>query len=114
MPVTRAIRHVLTIPNWHPVRLNQLLGCHWARRGRLKRQDRNLVAVYARLGCIPQARGRRRVGLTLTMAPRQRCPDPDCFWKSLNDALVHAGLLVDDGPKWCELGRVRFQRGAAK
>jgi hypothetical protein len=44
------------------------------------------------------------------LGPRQRGADPDAYWKSLLDALVHAGLLVDDSPKWCELGPVRFER----
>jgi hypothetical protein len=50
----------------------------------------------------------------LTLAPRQRACDPDAFWKSTLDALVHAGLLVDDNRQGCELGEVRFDRGTAR
>jgi hypothetical protein len=40
--------------------------------------------------------------------------DPDGIWKSLCDALVAAGLLVDDSARWCELGSFTQTRGAAK
>jgi Holliday junction resolvase RusA-like endonuclease len=101
----------VTIPNWHPKRLNELIGCHWAAAGRKKKADRNLVWAYTRK--VPKAKLPRRVTLTLTMAPRQRRGDGDAYWKSLLDALVHCGLLVDDGPKWCELAPVRYVRGPA-
>jgi hypothetical protein len=52
--------HVLTIPDWRPVSLNWLLGCHWGTRSRLKRRDRDLVAAYALALGIPVAQGRRR------------------------------------------------------
>jgi hypothetical protein len=105
------MRHTLTIPDWQPHRLNQLLSCHWATRGRLKRQDREMIGTYALLAGIPKAKGKRRVSLLITLGPRQRGADPDAYWKSLLDALVHAGLLVHDSPKWCDLAPVRFQRG---
>jgi hypothetical protein len=106
--------HVLTIRNWHPARLNQWDGRHWSVRHRLKRADREMVGICARLAGIPPATVRRRVSLVLTMAPRQRRPDPDCWWKSTLDALTACGLLVDDSPKWCELGRVSYERGAGR
>lgn len=108
------LKYELTVLDWHPVTLNALLCAHWSVRGRLKRGDRDLVGIYAKMAGVPKARGRRRVSLVLTMAPRQRRPDPDAFWKSTLDSLVHAGLLVDDSPKWCELGTVEFSRGEAR
>jgi hypothetical protein len=107
------MRHVLDIPGWLPCRLNQLLG-HWHNRHRLKKADRETVGLYARLAGIPRARGKRRVSLVLTLAPRQRAADPDAFHKSLLDALTACGLLVDDNRQGCELGSVTFQRGRQK
>jgi hypothetical protein len=100
----------LLIPHWHPIRLNQIVGGHWARGHRLKRVDRELVAAYAAGGASP-AIGPRRVRLTIVLGPRQRAADPDAYWKSLLDALVHAGLLLDDNRQNCELEPVRFERG---
>jgi hypothetical protein len=39
---------------------------------------------------------------------------PDSYWKSLLDALVHAGLLVDDNRQHVQLGEVEFERGTAR
>jgi hypothetical protein len=102
--------YTLTIDNWHPARLNAWDGRHWAVRARLKRADREIIGLYARLAGIPPATGKRRVSLRLTLGPRQREPDPDAFFKSVLDALVHAGLLVDDDRHGVELGDVAFQR----
>lgn len=107
------MRHVLDIPGWLPCRLNQLLG-HWSTRHRLKKADRETVGLYARQAGIPRARGKRRVSLVLTLAPRQRAADPDAWWKSVLDALTACGLLVDDNRQGCELGSVTFQRGRQK
>lgn len=78
---------------------------------RLKRADRNLVAGYARMAGIPWAMRRRQVDLMITLGPRQRGADPDAYWKSLNDALVKAHMLVDDSRQWVRLGPVEFERG---
>jgi hypothetical protein len=108
-------RHVLVIPGWHPARLNDLMGGgHWARRHRLKKADRQLVAAYTKAAGVPQATGRRRVSLELTLAPRQRAADPDAYWKSALDALVACGLLVDDSRQQLQLGTVTFRRGPAR
>lgn len=105
IPVT----HTLTIPNWHPSRLNQLMG-HWAERARRKKGDAEFVFVYAYLARIPRATGKRRVDLVVTLAKGQRSPDRDAWWKSTLDALVHARLLRDDCPKWCVPGSVEYRR----
>lgn len=106
--------HTLTIPNWHPARLNELLNCHWAERNRRKKQDKAMVACYKFLANVPEAEGRRRVSLKLTLGKGQRRPDKDAWWKSTLDALVACGLLVDDSPDWCEPGAVEYARGATK
>jgi Holliday junction resolvase RusA-like endonuclease len=104
----------LTVDGWHPARLNQLMHCHWSARGRLKRADRQIVGLYARVARIPPATGKRRVSIEVILAPRQRAADPDAYWKSLLDGLVHAGLLLDDNRQSVELGSVTFRRGKEK
>jgi hypothetical protein len=103
-------RYRLIIPAWHPAKLNELLG-HWAQRHRLKRGDRELVGYYARLAGIPLAVLPRRVSLRIILGPRERAADPDAYWKSLLDALVHCGGLVNDNRQSVELGTVEFHRG---
>ena len=103
--------HVLTIPRWHPTKLNQLIGCHWGRASRLKKADRQMVAVYAKRACIPPATGKRQVMLHLTLALRQRAGDVDAYHKSLLDSLKHTGLIVDDNRQWCEIAPATFDRG---
>lgn len=99
----------IEIPGWVPTPLNQLSG-HWRGRWGKKKQDKAMVVLHAWKAGIPPATGRRRVSLRITLPPGRRRWDPDCFWKSCNDALVSARLLVDDGPKWCELGTVSYER----
>jgi hypothetical protein len=110
----KLVEHRLVIERWLPCRLNQLVGCHWGTRSKRKRFDREVIAVEALVQRIPKASGKRRVSLVLTLAPRQRAGDPDGYWKSTLDALVCAGLLVDDSRQWCALGAVRFERGNSR
>ena len=102
--------HRITIPRWHPATVNQLLRSVKGRI-RLKKTDRELIGWYARCARITRATGRRRVSLEITLGPRQRASDPDAYWKSLLDALVQAGLLIDDTRQHVELGSVEFNRG---
>jgi hypothetical protein len=83
-------------------------------RIRLKKQDREMIGAYARLAAIPRATGKRRVSLLITLAPGQRAPDPDAFWKSTLDALVQAHVLLGDDRHRCELGSVTFRRGSGR
>lgn len=100
------------IPGWHPARLNQLLDRCWQRAYRRKKADLKVVAAYVRVvQRVPKAAGKRRVSLTIRLGPRQRAGDPDAYWKSLLDALVGCGLLVDDSRQWVELAPVSFERG---
>jgi Holliday junction resolvase RusA-like endonuclease len=104
--------HTLIIPNFLPARLNTLLG-HWGTRSKRKRADRDTIALAALLAGIPRATGPRRVSLVVTLGPRRRA-DPDCFFKSVCDALTACQLIVDDSSKWLELGPVRIERGKEK
>lgn len=101
----------LVIPDWLPARVNQWDGRHWAVRAKLKKADRELVAVYAHQAGIPLATVPRRVVLRLTLAKGQRGGDVDAFWKSTLDALVACGLLVDDNRQSVVLAPVEYQRG---
>jgi Holliday junction resolvase RusA-like endonuclease len=98
----------LDIPTWHPTPLNKLMKGHWSNGHQLKKVDRAMVAAYA--SGIPKAKGRRRVSLHIILNKGQRAPDPDAFFKSLCDALVHAGALVDDNCQYVELAPVTFSR----
>jgi hypothetical protein len=102
----------ITLPR-HVHRNNELTGCHWATKAKRKKADRELVTLLCRAAGVPPADGKRRVSLVVVLGPRQRRGDADCpFWKSLLDALVCAGALVDDSPKWCEAAEpVAYRRG---
>ena len=106
-------RHEVTVPGWRPATINALTkrGNHFS-ASRLKEWDRIAVAVSSIL--IPKAIRRRRVSVEVTMAGRMKPVDPDAIWKSLLDALVAAGLLVDDSANWVELGPFTQVRGAMK
>lgn len=102
------------IPLWHPARLNQWDGAHWAVRAQLKADDREMVGIFCQQVGVPHAKKKRRVSLHIILAPRQRAADPDAWWKSLLDALVACGALLDDSPRWVELGPVTYERGMRK
>jgi hypothetical protein len=106
-------RWEIAIDGWRPASLNELLrGGPWGAH-RLKKRDREYVALFANLARVPRATVRRRVSLRIVLPPKQRRWDGDALWKSLLDACVRAGLLKDDGPKWCELGEIVYQRGTS-
>lgn len=103
----------IDIPRWIPTSVNKLMSHHWASANRLKRADTQMIGVYAAKASIPKAEGKRRVLTTITVN-RGRAPDPDNLQKSLNDALVKCGLLVDDSHIWLETKPVIIKRGKAK
>ena len=104
--------HTVRIPHWHPARVNQLLGGHWAKAARLKKADR--LTLFLAFQKTPRATGRRRVSFTITLGPRMRAPDPDAFFKSLLDGLVRCGMLTDDNRQGVELRMPEFDRGPVK
>ncbi len=101
----------LVIPNWIPVALNRYVGRHWSAGHKLKKVDRQIIMGYTLLNRFPQATGMMEVSMVITLQGRDKERDPDSMWKSVLDALKHAGLLVDDSRRWCRLGDVSFQRG---
>lgn len=109
--VPGAERFTLRIERWHPTRLNELLG-HPMHRARRKTADAQLIAYSCRDAGVTRATVPRAVMVTIALAPRQRAGDPDAYWKSLLDALTHAGAIVNDNRQWCELRPVQFARAA--
>jgi Holliday junction resolvase RusA-like endonuclease len=102
--------YVVRVPGWHPAGINRLLRMHPIKRWRVLRSDAEMVATYARLSRVPKAAGPRRVGLTLVLAGNDRRRDNDNTWKSVLDALVKAGLILDDGPEHLETEPVTYLR----
>lgn len=102
---------LIKINGWHPTRLNKLLG-DWRRSSRLKKSDRDNIALEMRRHGVVPATGCRRVRLEIVLGPRQRGGDPDAYWKSLLDGLKACGAIVDDRPGCVELGEVTYSRGA--
>ncbi len=90
---------VIEIPNWVPTNLNKLLRMHWSKRSDRLRADAEMVAMYALKCHAAHAVGRRKVEVECSFP--HHLPDPDNLTKSLLDALVKCGMLVDDSPYWC-------------
>lgn len=103
----------INIPHWIPTSVNKLMSNHWASANRIKKADAQMIAVYAHKQGIPRAEGKRSVQTILTYHRGRAC-DPDNIQKSLNDALVKCGLLVDDSHIWLETKPVIIKRGKAK
>jgi Holliday junction resolvase RusA-like endonuclease len=76
----------------------------------LKRRDRQWLALACRNAEVKPASGKRRVSLTVLLAKGTRRRDPDAWWKSILDALVHARALLNDSGAWVELGPVKDVR----
>lgn len=106
--------HAFTIPGYLPPTLNVLIRSHWSARARKGRECKHLVLAYSGIARTPQATGKRRVSLAFVSRRGERAADHDARLKLLLDALVFAGLLVDDSPQWCELGRIESRAGAAR
>jgi hypothetical protein len=109
MPRRKALppQWTITIPNWHPAKLNALRG-HWTIAYRLKKVDREIVAWACR--GVPAAKGKRRLTLTIVLEKGQRGGDPDAYHKSCNDALVACDMLTDDNRQGVELMPILFTR----
>jgi hypothetical protein len=104
----------VTIPGWHPTPLNKLLECHWAKRGRLKKADYQVLALWCRLAKVPEAAGKRVVRLHVVLGKGQRSPDPDAFGKVLLDGLKACGAIRDDNRQWVECPPPTFSRAKEK
>lgn len=116
------------INDFRPALDNELMRRGWWRKAKLKKRDRDVVAYEAWRAGVPQVAvspqdwryrkvlglgalpgdpqpRRRRVSLSISN-PHYRgrnVPDPLSPLKSLLDALVGSGLLVDDSDRWCEI-----------
>jgi hypothetical protein len=101
----------VTIPDWHPLSLNQMIGFNKFVVTRRKHKDAGLVGAACLLAGVPRATGKRRVTLTITLGPRQKGRDPDAWHKSTCDSLTSCGALVDDSREWVELPPVQYERG---
>lgn len=108
------MRQVLWVERWEPARLNRVMRGHWSNGHRLKKADRELVAVEASRHFLKAADGPRSVALHLVVPPGRRKPDPDSLWKSLLDALKAARLIVDDTPRLCRPVGVTYSRAEGK
>lgn len=106
--------HAMFIPGWLPCSLNKLLGSHWAKAGRMKAADREQIAAAVKVYGIPVAQCKRRIDVTYILPPGKRASDPDSQYKSLLDALVHAGALRNDSHVWAEPRTPRVARGPAE
>lgn len=102
----------VVINDWHPTTTNKLLSSHWSKSRKLKAQDAQMIWAYCNR--IPKATGRRQLRVVITLAGRGRPPDPDAYFKSLNDALVKNDLLMDDSMKYLELLPIEIKRGIQK
>lgn len=100
--------------DWHPARLNELLNVHWAKAAKRKKADRDMLFVCCHNQGVTVAKRKRLVEMTIRLAPKQRAGDPDCYWKSTLDALVHCGAIKNDSHKWVELAPVKFERAESK
>lgn len=102
--------HVLWLPGFLPVSTNEDRGHHWSVKARIAKAVRNVVAFHAKRQGLCRATTPRSVGLRLVLPKGQRGCDKDNLKKSLWDALVHAGLLVNDSPRWCHEGPIEYVR----
>lgn len=100
--------HTITIPNWLPTRINELLNVHWSKAHRRKQQDFHILSGY--VTNTPKASSRRRMTMTIVLGKGMRTGDNDAYFKSILDALVKLKLLINDSPNWLDLQPVKFQR----
>ena len=91
---------------------------HWVRRRELE-QITTAIHYLAHEADIPPATDRRSVLVTIHQSMRSRVTDDpanrDSRAKSILDACVKTGLLVDDSERWLDwLGVVEGEKRAAK
>lgn len=109
--VTAPGTYTMTILGWRPRSLNELMGFHHMTVYKLKKRDKQRIALEKMVHGIPDAVHKRRVSLRIVLQGRDKATDPDANWKSLLDALVACRLLVNDSSEWVSLGEVEYERG---
>ncbi len=102
------------IPNFRPVRLNQLMYQHWTKVRKLKKADHKTIGNAFRQSGLPGAKVRRRVSVHIKLKPRAKQSDDDAIQKVLLDGLVECGALVDDNRAYVEMGKITYERGTAE
>lgn len=109
------MKHKIKIVQWHPHRLNEFIGCHWTKMAKMKKEDAQIVGIYAIKASVPRAECKRKVRVVMLGWKYGRLPDKDAYDKSLLDALVSAQMLLDDSSKYLE-GRmeVELRRSSCK
>lgn len=110
-PIESGRQSLFCVPDWHPSRINELSALPLGGYKRKKR-DRIIIAWRASMCGVPRASGKRLLRLILLFPKGKRMGDPDSYWKSLCDALVQCGALVNDSKDWVELAPVEYFRGA--
>lgn len=91
----------IEIPGWRPAFASELK-CHPMRAAGKKKRDVRAVRAASVICGVPPAFTRRRVAVSITNLFGS-FPDDDAPWKSLLDALVQSGMLIDDNREWCEV-----------
>lgn len=107
-------KHEFFIPQWRPATVNQIYGNgpRFWKGASLKKRDRRMVEWHIpRSAKIDPSRPVfRRVHMVLRFAKGERRPDRDNVWKSVLDALKHAGAIQNDSPIWCDHTPVVMER----
>ena len=80
---------------------------HWSYR----RKEKADLAMILRAQRVPGATGKRVVNVTFVFTDNRRRDRTNYAGKNLEDAMVRAGLLVDDSPEWFEWGTIEFEKG---
>jgi hypothetical protein len=103
---------VLYLPSYSLASLNKVIGYHWSVKAKQKKSDREIVAHYATVQQLVKAGAPRRVSMRVVLPKGKRAADEDNVWKGCLDALVQAGLLVNDSPAWVKRGPLEYVRHA--
>jgi hypothetical protein len=104
-------RWEVEIPGFRPISLNVLLRTHWAKRTGLAASTLLIVGYHLKSAGVPKAAGRRRVGMRITLAGRDKPLDDDNAWKLVLDTCVATRVLVDDRREYVERTPVEYDRG---
>ena len=79
---------------------------HWSYQ---RKEIGDLSLILRTLG-VPKATGKRLVNAVFVFTDQRR-RDRSNYTKVIEDAMVRAGLLVDDSPEWFEWGTIEFEKG---
>jgi hypothetical protein len=100
--------YTMWIEGWRPVPTNLYMRMHFGKRKRTRKRIAEILALYKRLNKVPDAQGKRRVGLHIMLGKWEKRADPDAYWKALLDAMQDAYLLTDDSYEGVELAPIKY------